>query len=93
MERELIGHLNKVHRINSFEELNWIDPFPTKVSAEHADKKLSKIQNIEDLVYDESKFIKTQPPNMVFLPNRMILRKIMKVCAGVSDYTQLYYFF
>jgi len=45
------------------------------------------------LVYDESKFSEANPPTMIYLPNKIILRKLMKVCAKIDFKTDLYFVF
>ena len=60
-------------------------PAGSKTQTKHAGRKrrtsLIDATNIDMLVYDESKFTEACPPTMIFLPNKMILRKMMKVCS------------
>lgn len=79
-----------MNTINSFEEINWLDPFPE-------DKNLLVSEFVEptmcDLVYDECKFKEAAPPGMIFIPSKLVMRKIMKVCTTVRDFSDLYYYF
>ena len=65
--------------------------------AKHAERRrrasLIDKTHIHMLVYDASKFTERAPPSMVFLPNKVVLRKMMKVCAQVELLTDLYFFF
>ena len=91
-----IDEIESMHLINSFEEVNLTDPFPSKVqeapktAAKSAwgklgnKKKTSKevvTSRIEELVYDESKFNQFHPPTLVFIPCKTVLRKLMRLCA------------
>ena len=49
--------------------------------------------DISMLVYDECKFTEAHPPGMIFLPSKIILRKMMKVCAQVESFSDLYFVF
>jgi len=52
------------------------------------------MQDIDDHdVYDDSLMKPEQPPLMVYLPSRTLMRKIMRICAACTDYTDLYYLF
>ena len=45
------------------------------------------------MIYDESKFVEGAPPSMIYIPDKFLLRKIMKVCAGLETWSELFYFF
>ena len=87
-----------LNRINSFQELNWKDPFPdpeppkARFWVPPSKKKLEK-KNIKELVYDESKFQPGAPPTMTFIPAEAIMRKMMRVCTEVKAPHELYYIF
>jgi len=46
-----------------------------------------------ELVYDEGKFRPSGPPTMTWVPSKVLMRKLMRVCTTVNDFTDLYYFF
>ena len=68
-----------------------MDPFPEQ------DKNLLVSEfaeiSISELVYDECKFREDAPPGMIFVPSKIVMRKIMKVCTTVRDFSDLYYYF
>jgi len=46
----------------------------------------------EQLVYDASKMLPWQPPTMIFVPSRSVLRKLMRICASAKELSDIYYF-
>jgi hypothetical protein len=80
--------------VNSFAEINWIDPFGSgsepKKSGKKKPKKLVEVQ-ITQLVYDESKFLPENPPNLIFVPSRNLMLKLMRICCECKDTNELHY--
>ena len=72
--------------IQQFHEIGWLDPTVKKTDGEEepvinrsdTQQQLTEI-NFDKLVYDESKFVMANPPNICFLPSEQLLRKMMKV--------------
>ena len=87
--------------IHSFEEINWIDPFPEQDAQTTIDGTPIVVERTnvldrfyqKDLIYDEDKFTAETPPKMIYVPDKVLLRKMMKVCAGLETWSDLYYFF
>lgn len=46
---------------------------------------------ITELVYDENKYTKEKPPNLIFVPSRDVLLKLMRVCCECKDTVELHY--
>ena len=46
---------------------------------------------ITELVYDEGKFRQDKPPNLIFVPSRDILIKLMRICCECKDTVELHY--
>jgi len=126
VQANLQEDVKRCFTINSFEEVNLMDPFPpsndekkkhSKKSKNHSSlsqnlfysnsREISRTNSreisrssslmdancITDFVYDESRFREEAPPGMVYVPSKLIMRKIMRVCASVNDFTDLYYIF
>jgi hypothetical protein len=87
--------------IHSFEEIDWVDPFPEPKDDDEEEissmtnlpskrKKANKKRLVDmsmhyEFVYDESKFNDYNPPAMVYIPDKFILYKMMKVCSSIDD--------
>jgi hypothetical protein len=100
-EHELM--MENTNLIHSFEEIDWVDPFPEpkEDSDDEYEKsmtdlpsrrkrKANKTRLVDmsmqyEFVYDESKFNDYTPPAMVYIPDKNILYKMMKVCSSVDD--------
>ena len=94
--------LDNNNLIHSFEEIDWVDPFPDpKEESEEEEMTISNLpkrrkkkpnkKRLVDMsmqyeyVYDESKFNDYNPPAMVYIPDSVILFKMMKVCSSIDD--------
>ena len=80
--------------INTFEEINWKDPFPPlpkkrksivggRRSTTPSRKKKKKLaeKKLEDPIYEEMTFNPLYPPALTFIPHKEIMIKMMKVCV------------
>ena len=95
--------MDNTNLIHSFEEIDWVDPFP-EIKEEEEDqyetsmtdlpskrkKKANKKRLVDmsmhyEYVYDESKFNDYNPPAMVYIPDKNILYKLMKVCSSIEE--------
>ena len=57
------------------------------------DDRAEEANDHKEMMYDESRFNAGYPPTMLFMPCRVMLRKMMQVCASVDSYDELYFFF
>ena len=66
----LESEMENENRINTFEEINWKDPFPAKVNSKK--KKGVRLQEakVDELVYSEARFNPMRPPNLTFIPSK-----------------------
>jgi hypothetical protein len=76
--------------INSFTFIGWIDPFPNELRNDKnsfADTNIKK-QILEDplvkLIYSDNKTFGKTPPFMVYIPNKVIMFKIMRACIDIN---------
>ena len=121
MQRQMKSKLLKGKQINSFEELNMIDPFPSwqekieisdlrksitskassrgvnradKHNTLRLEKQGSQMINIDidEPVYGANLIENDKPPRMVFLPSKLVLRKLMKLCSKCDNISDIYYF-
>ena len=100
---------HKINEINSFSEINWKDPFAEpevgnkklKSASSRSSSKTKKKKkngklaeaNINENIYDGSKFNEFNPPRIVFVPSKNIMMKMMRVCAECKEPIELYYVF
>jgi hypothetical protein len=63
------------------------------VKSKRRGSKLAKpdMAKITELVYDEIKFTQEKPPNLIFVPSRDVLLKLMRVCCECKDTVELHY--
>ena len=45
------------------------------------------------MIYDHTKFNQFDPPKLIFLPNKSIMKKMMRVAVEAKDIFDLYYIF
>lgn len=85
--------------MNTFEDLNWRDPFPNKIQKLATNKWANlggnpvKKLNQNKAVYDESKMNAFYPPNLIFIPSKMLLKKLMRVTTECKTPADLIYIF
>ena len=74
--------LHKVEKkpwlVNSFWTIGWPDPFPD----EHSNIDGLFLDNEKDLVYNESRYTEEHSPFMLYIPNKVVMVKIMRACLG-----------
>ena len=95
---------NNLHEVHCFSDLAIPDPFPSSHghvahkkknkknthSHDHGPSHSNEAHNHEDTMYGE--FNKYHPPCLIFIPNKNLLRKLMKLCTTVTSTTEIYYF-
>ena len=76
-----------------------VDPYPNVASPIRKRKRgkkkslrTEKIIIIENDLYDSSTFNPDIPPRMIYVPNKTVMRKLMKICISVTDSTEIYYY-
>ena len=84
---ELWEEEDKDYRINCFEQIGWVDPFPKENLFK---SKYTKTEDYEKLVYAESRFKPDEPPQVVYIPRREIMFKIMRACIDVKHEEDLW---
>lgn len=72
--------------VNSFWSIGWPDPFPDEHSA--VDQEF--LRDREELVYPASRIVTEYSPLVIFIPNRVVLVKMMRACLGVSEQSELW---
>jgi hypothetical protein len=70
-----------VHKINSFFDIGWADPF-TEESPNGLDliKSIKLPSSADDLVYDESRYNEKHSPYVIYLPSDDVMFKLMRAC-------------
>jgi len=57
------------HLINYFEEIGWVDPFSdAKNNLKEPSRNITLLQ-FDIPAYDQSKFVESYPPLIIYLPN------------------------
>lgn len=80
-----------IHKINSFFDIGWADPF-----TEESPNGLEAIKSIKlpsaanDLVYHESRYTEEYSPYVVYLPGDDLLFKLMRSCLGCKQVQDLW---
>ena len=55
-------------------------------------KKYESGGNIEDgFIYDEKLFNPYESPKLIYKPSKVVMRKLLRVCASCSDIFDLYF--
>lgn len=72
--------------INSFWNIGWPDPFPDEHSAIDQDFLRDK----KELVYHKTRFVPDYSPPVVFIPNKIVMAKLMRACLGVTEIEELW---
>ena len=78
---------DKDYRINCFEKVGWVDPFPRDNLFKSNTKKPD---NIETLVYATSRYKPGEPPQVVYVPRREMMFKMMRACIDVKEIEDLW---
>jgi hypothetical protein len=73
---EQLASLDKVNFITSFEEIGLIDPF-SKDGRKKTEKHIGAM-GMNSLVYPDKLMTGPMPPKCVFVPDRNLMRKIIK---------------
>ena len=86
MKYELHNEVTHEFLVNSFHLINWPEPFsePENLSKEDVkDISMNKkiINNpIETLIYSSSKIFGVNSPMAIYIPNKVIMFKLMRSC-------------
>lgn len=80
-----------IHKINSFFDIGWADPF-TEESPNGLDliKSIKLPSAANDLVYHESRYREEFSPYVVYIPTDDIMFKLMRACLGCSKIEDLW---
>ena len=94
--QKILMELPNENRIGTFDEINWRDPFPApkrKIQqSRRAGVRLQEVK-VDEMVYSETRFNPMRPPNLTFIPSKLIMKKLMRVCTEIKDPIELYYIF
>ena len=63
--------------IHSFAQVGIVDPF----QHENSEETFNIPENLTDLVYHDSRYIRGLSPSCIFIPSRKLLFKIMRACV------------
>ena len=69
--------------INSFNYLNWPDPFPEECKKEP--------KEFAYLVYHEWRYTPEYSPLCNYIPTKEVMLKLMRACVAVSDEKQFWF--
>ena len=70
------------YNITSFEQLGWKDPYPNE---NRIKAKWKNPEKIDDLVYKKARFQNNFIPQVVYVPRKDIMFKIMRACIEVKS--------
>ena len=82
--------------VNTFRQICIEDPFPdddkvVKGSLDDVDDSIFKVPNdVGDLIYGKSRFLKHMSPWQVYIPRKEIMFKIMRACIEVKEPNELW---
>jgi hypothetical protein len=77
----------KHFNIQSFSQLGLPDPFPT----EPMEMDFPIPEDEDMLVYRGNRYCEDNSPNMLIIPSRMVMFKIMRACVGVKNKEDLWF--
>lgn len=79
-----------LHKINSFFDIGWSDPF-TEESPNGLDLiKSIKLPSCADLVYHESRYNAKYSPYVIYLPTDDVMFKLMRACLDCKTESELW---
>ena len=94
VKRYEFNQKNKEFQINSFQRIGWQDPFPQDTFMMGTDADTKFIQQMEqDLwtqVYPEERINGYNSPQVIYIPNKAVMFKIMRACIGVKTKDELW---
>jgi len=70
--------------VNTFEDINWKDPFPRRSTQ-------AKKDDINQDLYNEKAFSPFGAPCIIYLPSKLLMRKLMRICTECKNETELDY--
>ena len=71
------------HNINYFEEIGWLDPYPTNIAEQKKAMQVNVMNlNLNVLAYDQSRYMEDFSPSIIFLPTVECMKKIFRVFNG-----------
>ena len=80
-----------IHKINSFFDIGWADPY-----TEESPNGLEMIKSIKlpsaanDLVYHESRYKEEYSPYVIYLPSDDLMFKLMRACLNCKQIEDLW---
>ena len=74
--------------INSFTQIGLADEFPYEET--NLKKKFIPPQNIDDLVYPSCRYQYDNSPYMLYIPNRLLMFKLMRSCINAKKVEDLW---
>ena len=92
----LLVEEQKPYLINSFSKIGWADPFPNEslMMSDEEDRELFnqvKENPLKTFIYSKERTLTKESPSMVYLPNKVVMFKIMRACIDVTDKSKLWY--
>lgn len=81
-----------IHKINSFFDIGWADPFTEEEFAGLDLGNAIKLpKGTGDLVYDRSRYCAEYSPYVIYLPTGAVMFKLMRACLSCKDESQLWF--
>ena len=77
------------YNITSFEQLGWKDPYPKENRIQN---KWKMPQKIDDLVYKRQRFANNFIPQVVYVPRKDIMFKLMRACIEVKTKEEFWFY-
>ena len=74
--------------ITDFNTIAWPDlTFPKEHFIDDPDSNTETLEN--NMIYPPYKYTSTTPPLCIFLPSEQLMLKIMRMCIGIKDRSEL----
>ena len=77
--------LDKVPKINSFEQIGWINPELEKAKAILTTTKFIRKITIQDFIYPVDTINLDKPPKCMFLPAKEVVRSLIELAASLCQ--------
>ena len=79
---------DKSYLINSFNQINWPDPFPYEVNSFKS--KVKQPVTYQDIVYNLKRFHGGKISHVIYIPRAELMFKMMRACLNVTEIDQLW---
>ena len=81
--------------INSFHKIGWQDPFPSEDNKEFDEIDIDLNEKIasdplQTNIYSSDKITGGESPMMMYIPNKLIMFKLMRSCIDVVEHFDLW---